>query len=313
MPRPAPRVPPATTATRPRRAVAAALRRLHGRSDSGMFEPCSWPRFRARRTRSSSTWGRSRRAGTGSCWPIGILVAILVTRRQLALRERDPALAGRGRDLGRAVPASSARGSTTSSPTGRRSRATSSDIPLHPAGRPRHLRRAARRRARRRDRRAPRGRAAARDPRLRGARRRARAGARPLRQLLQPGALRRPDGPAVGARDRPRAPAGAVPRRPDVPPDVPLRVALEPARDGDPAARRAPLARAGARLHPRALPRAVLARPLLRRGAARRPGARDRAAAAQPGRRGGRLRGLADRAAAPAPARAPQEPQAARR
>ena len=55
---------------------------------------------------------------------IGILVAILVTRRQLALRERDPALAGEVA-IWAVPPASSARGSTTSSPTGRRSLATS--------------------------------------------------------------------------------------------------------------------------------------------------------------------------------------------
>ena len=102
----------------------------------------------------------------------------------------------------------------------------------------------------------------------------------------------------------PREPAAAVPRRRDVPPDVPLRVALEPARDGDPAARRAALAAPGGGLHARALPRAVFARALLRRGPARRSGPRDRAAPAQPGGRRRRLRDLARGARASAQAAA---------
>ena len=53
-----------------------------------------------------------------------------------------------------------------------------------------------------------------------------RAGDRPDRQLVEPGALRQADRPAVGARDRLRAPARRVPRRRDLPPDVPLRGAL---------------------------------------------------------------------------------------
>ena len=154
------------------------------------------------------------------------------------------------------------------------------------------------------DRRAPGGRSAARDARLRGARRGARAGARPLRQLLQPGALRRPDEPAVGARDRPEHRPAQYLDDADVPPDVPLRVALEPARDGGAAARRAALAPPGRRLRARALPRAVFARALLRRGPARRSGPRDRAVAAQPGGRGRRLRARARRTRAPASAAA---------
>ena len=168
---------------------------------------------------------------------VGILIAILVTRRQLALRGRDPALAARS-PSGPCRAASSGRGCITWPPTGRRSRAIS--------GRSRSSRRAASASTARCS--------AARSAPPIGARRagvpllvildcavpgRARAGARPLRQLLQPGAVRRADKPAVGARDRRGEPSVAVPRRLDVPSDVPLRVALEPARDGPPVARRA--------------------------------------------------------------------------
>ena len=58
----------------------------------------------------------------------------------------------------------------------------------------------------------------------------ARAGDRPDRQLVEPGALRQADRPAVGPRDRRRAPRRAVPRQRDVPPDVPLRADLGPRR-----------------------------------------------------------------------------------
>jgi hypothetical protein len=49
---------------------------------------------------------------------------------------------------------------------------------------------------------------------LRRARAARRPGDRPRRQLVQPGALRRPDVAAVGPRDRPRAPPGRLPERP---------------------------------------------------------------------------------------------------
>ena len=59
------------------------------------------------------------------------------------------------------------------------------------------------------------------------------AGDRTVGQLLQPGAVRTADRPAVGARDR-RRPPGRQPgdrrdvrRRHDLPPDVPLRIAVE--------------------------------------------------------------------------------------
>ena len=65
-------------------------------------------------------------------------------------------------------------------------------------------------------------------PRRRRAGAARRAGDRPRRQLLQPGALRAPDVAAVGPRDRPRAPARALPRQRHLPPHVPLRDRLEP-------------------------------------------------------------------------------------
>ena len=99
------------------------------------------------------------------------------------------------------------------------------------AGRPGHPRRDARRGPRRNL-----GRQAAGDPaRPRPQRRRPVAAARPgdrsVGQLLQPGAVRPPDDAAVGAGDRRPAPAERrpVPAGDDVPPDVPLRVAVEPA------------------------------------------------------------------------------------
>ena len=55
-----------------------------------------------------------------------------------------------------------------------------------------------------------------------------RAGDRPRRQLVEPGALRRADRPSLGARDRRRAPPRRLPLRRDLPPDLPLRGALEP-------------------------------------------------------------------------------------
>ncbi len=59
---------------------------------------------------------------------------------------------------------------------------------------------------------------------------RRRAGDRSVGQLVQPGALRQADGSALGPGDRPGAPARQLPRPGDVPPDVPVRVALVPAR-----------------------------------------------------------------------------------
>ena len=62
---------------------------------------------------------------------------------------------------------------------------------------------------------------------LRGAVHPARPGDRTVGQLVQPGAVRAPDRPAVGAGDRRRAPPRRVRPGHDVPPDVPLRVAVE--------------------------------------------------------------------------------------
>ena len=54
------------------------------------------------------------------------------------------------------------------------------------------------------------------------------AGGRADRQLVEPGALREADRPALGPRDRPGAPAARVARPGDLPPGLPLRAALEP-------------------------------------------------------------------------------------
>ena len=108
----------------------------------------------------------------------------------------------------------------------------------------------------------------------------ARAGDRALGQLVEPGALRQADRPAVGPRDRRRQPAGAVPLRTDLPPDLPLRVRLRLDRRGrrDPRRLALPHPAAGAL---RALRRDLHVRAVLRGAAPRRSGPRDRAAAAE--------------------------------
>ena len=66
---------------------------------------------------------------------------------------------------------------------------------------------------------------------LRGARHPTRPGDRSMGQLLQPGAVRPSDRPAVGARDRRSAHRHhGLRRRYDLPSDVPVRVAVEPWR-----------------------------------------------------------------------------------
>ena len=96
-----------------------------------------------------------------------------------------------------------------------------------------------RRRSRRRDVRAVHGRA----PR-RGC---CRAGDRPDRQLLQPGAVRQADDAAVGAEDRPGAPPARIRAVRDVPADVPLRDHLEPVARGIPGRGSGARARSGRR------------------------------------------------------------------
>ena len=107
-----------------------------------------------------------------------------------------------------------------------------------------------------------------------------RARGRPVRQLVEPGALRQADRPAMGPRDRPREPSVRVRDLRDLPPDLPLRVPVRD-RGGSPAARPRPL-------HPlqtagafRPLRHALHIRPLLRGAAADRPVARARPAAPQ--------------------------------
>ena len=108
---------------------------------------------------------------------------------------------------GASPPGSSARGSTTTSRAGTRCRRPVVGAARRLAGRARRLGRNPLRRARRRLGRAPLG---PERPAVHGRRRAgtaARAGDRPDRQLVQPGALRQADRPAVGAEDRPGAPA----------------------------------------------------------------------------------------------------------
>ena len=145
--------------------------------------------------------------------------------------------------------------------------------------------------------------------RRRRARHRHRAGDRAAGQLVQPGALRRPDDAAVGPGDLPpgrpghgdHGPARRRRRRPH--PDrgraahVPLRAAVEPARRraggvGGPAVP----ARARARL--RRLRRRVHARPLLHRADAHGPG--DARVRRHPDQRGGRRRRVRRRDRLPA-------------
>ena len=91
----------------------------------------------------------------------------------------------------------------------------------------------------------------------------ARAGARPARQLVEPGALRQADRPAVGARDRSDQPPARLPRPADLPSDVPLRAALglrggRAPRLRDRAAVASAAARALRRVHRALLLRALL-------------------------------------------------------
>ena len=107
-----------------------------------------------------------------------------------------------------------------------------------------------------------------------------RAGHRAAGQLLQSGALRRPDEPAVGARRRPVVPPGRLAGRRRVPPDLPLRDAVE-LRRGHPdrLAREAVQPAAAGRLLP--VRDRLLRRPHLVGGPARRPGPPVPGAAAQ--------------------------------
>ena len=110
--------------------------------------------------------------------------------------------------------------------------------------------------------------AARRLPRTRIARR---PGGGEDRQLVEPGALRQADRPAVGPRDRPGPPAAELARSGDLPPGVPLRGDLEPPGRARPRLPdRAPLPSAPARPL-RALHRVLLVRAVLDRAGADRP------------------------------------------
>ena len=144
--------------------------------------------------------------------------------------------------------------------------------------------------------------------RLSRARPAARAGNRAPRELVEPGALRQADRPAVGARDR----RAAVPVRAgnDLPPDLPLRADLG-LRDGGRARlpdRTAPPPAAARRV--RRVHRPLLHRPLLRGAPADRPGTPHRRAAPERvgvADRHRRRRGLVRPLAAQRPARAARE------
>ncbi len=137
-------------------------------------------------------------------------------------------------------------------------------------GRPRHLGRDCRRRPRRRPGRAPVGSERPGPPRRCGARPPRRSGDRPRRQLVEPGALRQADGRRVGARDRLGSAPGRVHLRRDLPPDVPLRGALESRRRGASAPARPPHPLPAARAL-RALHRPLHGLPFLPREPAHRP------------------------------------------
>ena len=210
MPRPAPRVPPATTPRAPRSASRGYLRRLHGRTiticsrrarrlDSESVRPVPLPRRRAGAALVRHPAGRrDSHRHTRHTPPAGVARA-----RSDPRRRRGDLGRARRRHRRAALPRRHGLVGVLGPPVGH---------PADPAGRTRHLRRDPRRGPGRCNRRAASRGAAARDPRLRRARDGAGTGPRTLRQLLQPGAVRRADEPPVGPRDRPRSPAGAVPR-----------------------------------------------------------------------------------------------------
>src|SRR5439155_5734175 len=107
-----------------------------------------------------------------------------------------------------------------------------------------------------------------------------RAGDRPARQLVEPGALRQADLAPVGPEDRSGAPAGELPRLEDVPPDLLVRAHL-----GRGHGRRAALGRQALPDPParalRALRRPLHGVPLLRGDAPGRPVQALRRGAAQ--------------------------------
>ena len=94
-------------------------------------------------------------------------------------------------------------------------------------------------------------------------------GHRPVGQLVEPGAVRRPDLTAVGCADRRQEPAARVRRLHHVPPHVPLRAAVEPGPLLPPGQDRPPPA-AASRQPAAHLHRWLLPRPPLDRGHAHR-------------------------------------------
>ena len=101
----------------------------------------------------------------------------------------------------------------------------------------------------------------------------ARAGDRAVGELLQPGAVREADRPALVRGDLARQPSGRLLALRDLPPDLPLRVALVPARGRRPAPGR-PAVQPEAAGPLRPLRHVVLRRPLRHGAPAHRRGAR---------------------------------------
>ncbi|CAA9375354.1 MAG: Prolipoprotein diacylglyceryl transferase, partial [uncultured Nocardioides sp.] len=143
--------------------------------------------------------------------------------------------------------------------------------PLRLAGRPRHLGSDRARRRRRLHRCPPRRSGVPSAGRRAGTRDHPGPGDRPAGQLVQPGAVRPPHRPALGAGDprRDEAPCRLRAVR-DLPPDLPLRGPVEP-RGPRPAAVGRPPVPHRPRPVVRALRRGVLLRPGVDRGAADRP------------------------------------------
>ncbi len=152
-----------------------------------------------------------------------------------------------------------------------RGRAGPGQRPVHLAGWARHLGRGLVRGGGRLYRRPTAGGEVRRAGRRAGAGHRARPGRRTLRQLVQPGAVRPPHRPPLGTGDLPRAPAGGLWVLRDLPPDVPLRVAVE-RRGRGPGDLGGPPLPARPRTRVRGLRRGVLHGAGVDRDAAHRPG-----------------------------------------
>ena len=221
---------------------ACSTRRQHERrrrrAESGSRAACRGGAM----TSSGRARSRARRPACGTSVPspcaptrfgiiIGALLALWIGEKRFTAPRRPARLHRRRRDLGHPVrhrrrPHLPRRHRPRA--LLRRRAATADRRAVHLGGRPRHLGR-----HRRAERSVPGSPAAATTSvRRRGRRARARparrAGRRTPRQLRQPGAVRQAHRPALGAGDRRRSPSARLRAVRDVPPDVPVRDALEP-------------------------------------------------------------------------------------